>query len=184
MHLFTQTLNTATNLLAEEESLSLNLDIFEANLVNLIILCVTIFKLGGPALTEGLETRQKNVVTSIQNSEERLQKAVTKLEDSEKNLAQVQLVIAELKENAVTTAKNVRSNIFIAGKIEIEAITAAAKRQVITIETRGRKEVSDYVVTEALKRATSIFEGKMKPIVQGQIIDQSISKISKLKLKG
>lgn len=177
MHLFTQTLNTATNLLAEGGSLGLNLDIFEANLVNLIILGGGIFKLGSTALSESLVERQQKVVGAIQESEERLEQAVAKLEESEKQLAQAQLVIASLKEDAIKTAKQVKNGLFIDGKLEIERLTASAKSQVITIETRTRKEISDYIVTLALQRVTLQLEGNLKPKVQEQIIDQNISKL-------
>jgi|SRR6056297_100537 len=177
MHLFTQTLNTATSLLAEGGSLGLNLDIFEANLVNLIILGGGIFKLGSTALSESLVERQKKVVGAIQESEERLAQAIAKLEESEKQLAQAQLVIAALKEDALTTAKQVKNGIFLDGKLEIERLTASAKSQVTTIETRVRKEISDYIVTLALQRVTSQLEGKLKPKAQEQIIDQNISKL-------
>ena len=43
MHLYTQTLNTVTGLLANEGSFGLNLDIFEANLINIVILGGGIF---------------------------------------------------------------------------------------------------------------------------------------------
>ena len=52
MHLYTQTLNTVTGLLANEGSFGLNLDIFEANLINIVILGGGIFKLGSTALSE------------------------------------------------------------------------------------------------------------------------------------
>lgn len=177
MHLFTQTINNTTNLLAEGGELGLNLDIFEANLVNLIILGGGIFKLGSTALSESLIERQQKVVGAIQESEERLQQAVAKLDESEKQLAQAQLVIAALKEDALTTAKQVKSGIFTDGKVEIERLTASAKNQVVTIESRIRKEISDYVVTLALQRVTLQLEGKLQPKVQGQIIDQNISKL-------
>jgi F-type H+-transporting ATPase subunit b len=177
MHLFTQTLNNATNLLAEKGSLGFNLDIFEANLVNLFILGGGIFKLGSTALSESLVERQKKVVGAIQESEERLAQAVAKLEESEKQLAQAQLVIAALKEDALTTAKQVKNGIFMDGKIEIERLAASAQSQVVTIETRVRKEVSNYVGTLALQRVTLQLEGKLKPKVQGQIIDYNISKL-------
>lgn len=177
MHLFTQTLNTATSFLAQEGSFGLNLDIFEANLINLIILVGGIFKLGSTALSESLVERQQKVVGAIQESEERLEQAVAKLEESEKQLAQAQLVIAALKEDALTTAKQVKSGILTDGKAEIERLTVSAKSQISTIESRIRKEISDYVVTLALQRVTLQLEGKLTSNVQGQIIDQNISKL-------
>ena len=111
MHLYTQTLNTVTGLLANEGSFGLNLDIFEANLINIVILGGGIFKLGSTALSESLAERQQKIVGAIQESEERLEQAVTKLTESEKQLAQAQLVITSLKEEAEATAKQVKSGI-------------------------------------------------------------------------
>jgi F-type H+-transporting ATPase subunit b len=119
MHLFTQTLNIVTGLLAEEGSFGLNLDIFESNIINLVILGGGIFKLGSTALSESLIARQQKIVGAIQESEERLGQAIVKLAESEKQLAQAQLVIIALKEDAQVTAKQVKSGILIDGKVEI-----------------------------------------------------------------
>lgn len=57
MYLFTH-INSFSSLVAEG-SLSLNLDIFEANVVNLTILVGGIFYLGSNALSESLVERQE-----------------------------------------------------------------------------------------------------------------------------
>jgi F-type H+-transporting ATPase subunit b len=177
MHLFTQTLNIVTGLLAEEGSFGLNLDIFESNIINLVILGGGIFKLGSTALSESLIARQQKIVGAIQESEERLGQAIVKLAESEKQLAQAQLVIIALKEDAQVTAKQVKSGILIDGKVEIERLTLAAKNQIVTIESRIRKEISDYVVTLALQRVTLQLEGKLDLALQEQIIDKNISNL-------
>ena len=177
MHLYTQTLNTVTGLLANEGSFGLNLDIFEANLINIVILGGGIFKLGSTALSESLAERQQKIVGAIQESEERLEQAVTKLTESEKQLAQAQLVITSLKEEAEATAKQVKSGILTDGKAEIERLTASAKGQIGTIEKKIRKEISEYVVTLALQRVTLQLGGKLDVNLQQQIIDKNISKL-------
>jgi F0F1-type ATP synthase membrane subunit b/b' len=61
--------------------------------------------------------------------------------------------------------------------MEIERLTATAKSQIGTVEARVRKQISDYVVTLALKRVTLQLEGKLNPSLQQQIIDKNISKL-------
>jgi F-type H+-transporting ATPase subunit b len=171
-----QILNSFSGQIAEF-SISFNPDIFEANLVNLVLLVGGVFYLGSNALTASLEERQQKIVGAIQESEERLEQAVTKLAESEKQLAQTQLVIESLKNDASTTAAQVKSGILMEGKKEIERLSSAAKNQVSTIEVKIRKQISDYVVTLALKRVTLQLEGKLGSSLQQQIIDRNISKL-------
>jgi len=174
--LLNQTLNSFSTQIAE--GISFNPDIFEANLVNLIILVGGLFYLLSGALSESLSERQQKILGAIQESEERLEEATKKLADSETQLAQAQLVIESIGKDAEVTAQQVKSTILTDGKSEIERLTDAAKGQIVTIEARVRKQISDYVVTLALKRITMQLEGKLNSSLQEQIIDRNISKLA------
>jgi F-type H+-transporting ATPase subunit b len=176
MDLLNQTLNRFSTQIAE--GVSFNPDIFEANLVNLVILVGGLFYLLSGALSESLSERQQKILGAIQESEERLEEATKKLADSETQLAQAQMVIESIGKDAEVTAKQVKSTILTNGKTEIERLTAAAKAQIGTIEARVRKQISDYVVTLALKRITMQLEGKLNSSLQQQIIDRNISKLA------
>jgi len=177
MDLFNQTLNSFSAQISDL-AVSFNPDIFEANLINLVILVGGIFYLGGNALSTSLSERQQKILGAIQEAEERLQQATDRLSESEKQLAQAQLVIDSIKKDAETTAKQVKSSILTEGKVEIERLTLAAKSQISTIEAKVRKQISDYVVALALKRVTLNLEGKLNTNLQQQIIDRNISKLS------
>jgi len=176
MDLLNQTLNSFSTQIAE--GVSFNPDIFEANLVNLIILVGGLFYLLSGALSESLSERQQKILGAIQESEERLEEATKKLADSETQLAQAQLVIESIGKDAEVTAQQVKSTILTDGKSEIERLTDAAKGQIVTIEARVRKQISNYVVTLALKRITMQLEGKLNSSLQEQIIDRNISKLA------
>ena len=176
MDLLNQTLNRFSTQIAE--GVSFNPDIFEANLVNLIILVGGLFYLLSGALSESLSERQQKILGAIQESEERLEEATKRLADSETQLAQAQTVIESIGKDAEVTAKQVKSTILTDGKTEIERLTAAAKGQISTIEARVRKQISEYVVTLALKRITMQLEGKLTSGLQQQIIDRNISKLA------
>ena len=176
MDLLNQSLNSFSGQISDL-SIGLNLDIFETNIVNLTILVGGIFYLGSNALSASLSERQQKILGAIQESEERLQEAVARLTESEKQLEQAQMVIASIKTDAETTAKQVKSTILTDGKAEIERLTSAAKSQITTIEAKVRKQIADYVVALALKRVTLQLEGKLTSSLQQQIIDKNISKL-------
>ena len=169
-------INSFSNLLAEE-SLGINFDIFETNIINLALLTGGIYYLGSQALSESLLERQQKILGAIQESEERLAQATQRLKESETQLEQAQLVIVSIKNDAETTAKQVKSAILTEGKTEIERLSSVAKNQIGTIETRVRKQISDYVVALALQRVTLQLEGKLGDDIQQQIIDRNISKL-------
>lgn len=176
MNLFNQTLNSFS-IQMSDLSIAINTDIFETNVINITILLGGIIYLGSGALSTSLSERQQKILGAIQESEERLQQGNTRLAESQKQLEQAQLVIDSIKKDAETTARQVKSNILTEGKMEIERLTATAKSQIGTVEAKVRKQISDYVVTLALKRVTLQLEGKLNPGLQQQIIDRNISKI-------
>jgi F-type H+-transporting ATPase subunit b len=177
MDLLNQTLNSFSNQISDG-GVSLNFDIFEANLVNLIILDGGLFYLLSGALSESLSERQQKILGAIQESEEKLQEAKTRLTEGETKLTQAQIVIESIQKDAEQTAAQVKSSILTDGKAEIERLTANAKTQISTIESRVRKQISDYVATLALQRITMQLEGKLNSSLQQQIIDRNISKLA------
>ena len=177
MDLYNQSLNSFSTQISDL-GVSLNFDIFESNVINIAILAGGLFYLLSGALSEGLSERQQKILGAIQESEERLEEATKKLADSETQLAQAQLVIESIGKDAEVTAQQVKSTILTDGKSEIERLTDAAKGQIVTIEARVRKQISDYVVTLALKRITMQLEGKLNSSLQEQIIDRNISKLA------
>ena len=177
MYLLNQTLNSFSTQISDLE-VSLNLDIFETNVINISILAGCLFYLLSGALSESLSERQQKILGAIQESEEKLQEATTRLTEGETQLAQAQIVIESIQKDAEQTAKQVKSSILTEGKTEIERLTATAKSQIGTIEARVRKQISDYVVTLALQRITMQLEGKLNSSLQQQIIDRNISKLA------
>jgi len=174
MDLSNQTLYSFSNQISDL-SIGFNPDIFETNVINITILLGGIIYLGSNALSASLSERQQKILGAIQEAEERLQQAVVRLAESERQLEQAQIVIDSIKTDAEKTAMQVKSAILNDGKEEIERLTSSAKSQIVTIEAKVRKQISDYVVTLALKRVTLQLEGKLNSNFQQQIIDRNIS---------
>ena len=176
MDLLNQTLDSFSTQISDG-GVSLNADIFEANLVNIVLLAGGLFYLLSGALSESLSERQQKILGAIQESEEKLEEATNRLTEGETKLAQAQIVIESIQKDAEQTAVQVKSSILTEGKSEIERLTSSAKAQISTIEARVRKQISDYVATLALQRITMQLEGKLNSSIQQQIIDRNISKL-------
>ena len=176
MDLLNPTLNRFSTQMSE--GVSLNTDIFETNLINIVLFVGGLFYLLKGALSESLSERQQKILGAIQESQERLEEATTRLTESETQLAQAQIVIDSIQKDANITAKQVKSSILTDGKVEIGRLTSTAKAQIGTIEARVRKQISDYVATLALKRITRQLEDRLNPSLQQQIIDRNISKLA------
>ena len=177
MDLLNQTLNSFSTQIADG-GVSFNPDIFEANLINILILVGGLYYLLSGALSESLSERQQKILGAIQESEEKLQEATTRLTEGETKLAQAQIVIESIQKEAEQTAVQVKSSVLTDGKKEIERLTANAKTQIATIEVKVRKQISDYVATLALQRITMQLEGKLNSSLQQQIIGKNISKLA------
>jgi len=70
-------------LLAESEGISINLDILETGLINIIALVGILIYVGRDFLGSSLEARKSDIVTGVQDAEERLNEANKRLTEAQ-----------------------------------------------------------------------------------------------------
>jgi len=85
----------------------INTDIFETNIINIVILCVGLFNFVGGILKTSMAERKQKILESVQASENRINEARLRFEEAQKQLDQVQLIISEIK----TETNSVKSDI-------------------------------------------------------------------------
>nr|YP_010444296.1 ATP synthase CF0 B subunit [Fibrocapsa japonica]UTE95183.1 ATP synthase CF0 B subunit [Fibrocapsa japonica] len=81
----------------ENKGIHLNTDIFEANLINLILLLILLFNVGKGFLSTNLENRQETILNKIQDAEKKLKDANQRLLEVEKQWEQARVVLDGLK---------------------------------------------------------------------------------------
>jgi len=79
------------------ESISLNTNILETNLINIVILLVLLLYFLGSFLKENLSSRQEQIISNIQNGEKRLNEAKDRLAEAKLQWTQAQIIIEEIK---------------------------------------------------------------------------------------
>lgn len=170
--------NPIFTLLAENESISLNLDILETGVINIAALVAILIYVGRDFLGSILETRQKEISQGVEDAEERLNEANRRLTEAQKQLAQAHVIIDEIKNEAIT-----------AKKVLLDADADQAKkdlntrfsRALATFRTKERQvffEVKQQIIQLVLNRTTmraqETFGPKKRAIA---LIDETINKL-------
>ena len=165
-------------LLAENEGITLNLDILETGVINIIALIGILVYVGRDFLGSSLEARRSDIVTGVQDAEERLNEANTRLTEAQKQLTQANVVITEIKNETVATKKLLLEADANQSKKDL---TTRFSRALATFRTKERQiflEVKQQIITLVLKRtatrAQQAFGQKERATV---LINETITKL-------
>ena len=92
-------------LIAQKEGISLNLDILETGLINIIALLIILIVAIVQNLPSFLKERKTTIIKSIEDAENRLKEAQNRLEEANKQLNQATILIAKIRAETVITKK-------------------------------------------------------------------------------
>jgi len=165
-------------LLAEHEGISLNTDILETGLINILALIAILIYTGRDFLGSLLEERRTTIVKGVQDAEDRLNEAQKRLSEAEKQLNQANLVISEIKNETVTTKKVLlESDAFQAKKdlsvrFERALITFRSKERQIFLEIK--QQIVSLVLQRTVSRAQETFKVKERATT---LINDTINKL-------
>jgi len=170
--------NQIFTLLAEEGGISLNLDILETGLVNIIALVAILIFTGRDFLGSILEERKTTIVKSLQDAEDRLNEAQKRLAEAEKQLSQANLVISEIKNETIATKKVLlEADAFEAKKdlkIRFERALSAFRSKERQIFLEIKQQIISLVLKRTLVRAQETFGPKERATA---LINDTIDKL-------
>jgi F0F1-type ATP synthase membrane subunit b/b' len=161
----------------ETKAFGFNADFLEANVINITLLLLGLIYILRNFLGSTLITRQQKVLTAIQESEQRLKEASIRLEEAEKQLAQTQMIVVQITDDAKQTAKKVREAILEQGKLDIEKLTISGKNSIATAEQQIKKQIQKQITALAIQRVTLQLKTKIRPEIQSRIIDINIMQL-------
>jgi F-type H+-transporting ATPase subunit b len=165
-------------LLAEHEGISLNTDILETGLINILALLAILIYTGRDFLGSLLEERKTTIVNSVQDAEDRLNEAQKRLNEAQKQLNQANIVINEMKNETVATKKVLlESDAFQAKKdltvrFERALATFRSKERQIFIEIK--QQIIALVLQRTISRAQETFKSKERATA---LINETINKL-------
>lgn len=165
-------------LLAEHEGISLNTDILETGLINILTLLAILIYTGRDFLGSLLEERKTTIVNSVQDAEDRLNEAQKRLNEAQKQLNQANIVISQMKSETVATKKVLlESDAFQAKKdltvrFERALATFRSKERQIFIEIK--QQIISLVLQRTISRAQETFKSKERATA---LINETINKL-------
>nr|QCI05689.1 ATP synthase CF0 subunit I [Cryptopleura ramosa] len=168
------------NFLSQEytnKGISFNADFLEANVLNILLLLSGLIYVLKQFLGSILSIRQEKVLFAIRESEERLEQANIRLHEAEKQLAQTQIIINKIIEEAELTAQRVRQSILEQGKYDIEKLTESSKTSIKSAENQVRQQIQQQITALAINKVSIQLQNQMTPAIQMKIIDNSIMQL-------
>jgi len=165
-------------LLANHEGISLNTDILETGLINILALLAILIYTGRDFLGSLLEERRTTIVKGVQDAEDRLNEAQKRLGEAEKQLNQANLVISEIKNETIATKKVLlKSDAFQAKK----DLTVRFDRALATFRSKERQifiEIKQQIISLVLQRTVSRVQETFKSKERATaLINETINKL-------
>ena len=164
--------------LLANEGISLNTDILETGLINILALLGILIYTGRDFLGSLLEERRTTIVKSVQDAEDRLSEAKKRLVEAEKQLNQASIVIGEIKNETVTTKKVLlESDAFQAKK----DLTVRFERALASFRSKERQifvEIKQQIISLVLQRTVSRVQETFKSQERSSaLINDTIDKL-------
>lgn len=139
-------------LLAEDEGISLNLDILETGLLNILALVGILIYAGRDFLGSLLEERKATIVKGVQDAEDRFNEAEKRFSEAEKQLNQANIVISEIKNETIATKKILLESDAFQAKKDLKT---RFERALATFRSKERQiflEIKQQIISLVLKR--------------------------------
>ena len=133
----------------ENFEISINTDIFETNIINLIILLGILFVVIYFFLTENLTNRKKTYISDIENAETRLADSNKRYIEAQKQWSQMDIILKEINQQMETTKQNVLKLRWNQAKEDL------SKKFIVAIEILRNREnkIFNDLIKEVSKKA-------------------------------
>ena len=164
--------------LLANEGISLNTDILETGLINILALLAILVYTGRDFLGSLLEERRTTIVKGVQDAEDRLSEAKKRLVEAEKQLNQANIVISEIKNETVTTKKSLlESDAFQAKKdltVRFDRALATFRPKERQIFVEIKQQIISIVLQQTVSRVQETFKSKER---SNSLINETIDKL-------
>lgn len=160
------------------ETISLNTDILETGLINILALLAILIYTGRDFLGSLLEERRTTIEKGVQDAEDRLNEAQKRLKEAQKQLNQANIVVSEIQNETIRTKKLLlESDAFQAKK----DLTVRFERALSTFRSKERQifiEIKQQVISLVLQRTVSRVQETFKSKERATaLINETINKL-------
>ena len=164
-------------LFASEGGFGLNLNLFETNLINLVIVIGVLYWFLKGFLGGILERRRQAILKDLEDSEGRLRQATTDLARAQEDLAAAQQKAEKIRADGKARAEAIRKD----GELRtINAMAAVKQDALADLNAEGARlteQLRREAALAAIDKAMTELPGRLDAAGQSRLIDASISNL-------
>ncbi|QNI74419.1 ATP synthase subunit B [Synechococcus sp. NOUM97013] len=164
-------------LFASEGGFGLNLNLFETNLINLVIVIGVLYWFLKGFLGGILERRRQAILKDLEDSEGRLRKATAELARAQEDLAAAQQKAEKIRVDGKARAEAIRKD---GEQRTIQAMAALKQDALADLNAEGARlteELRRQAALAAIDKVMAELPGRLDAAGQSRLIDSSISNL-------
>ena len=164
-------------LFASEGGFGLNLNLFETNLINLVIVIGVLYWFLKGFLGGILERRRQAILKDLEDSEGRLRKATAELARAQEDLAAAQQKAEKIRVDGKARADAIRKD---GEQRTIQAMAALKQDALADLNAEGARlteELRRQAALAAIDKVMAELPGRLDAAGQSRLIDSSISNL-------
>lgn len=165
-------------LTSNDVGITLNLNILETGLLNIIAFLGILIYGGRDFLGSTLEKRKNDIITSVQDAEEKLNEANRRLTEAQKQLNQANVIMDEIKNDTISTKKVLLESDTFQSKKDL---TIRFNKALATFRSKERQiflEIKQQIIFLVLKRIVVRAQQTFGPKKRAaELISETISKL-------
>jgi F-type H+-transporting ATPase subunit b len=163
---------------AEGHGFGINTDIFETNVVNLLIVLALLVYAGRGFIGNILSSRLKTIESALNEAEQRQQEAAGLLAKQQESLAQAQAEAVRIRQQAEVDAQKAGDAILATIDEDIAKLRTAADAEIATEQERIILQLRQQVAQKALTKVNQYFDQGLSDDVQRELVERSIAMLS------
>lgn len=164
-------------LFASHGGFGLNLDLFETNIINLVIVIAALWKFLPGFLGGILERRRAAILTDLDDAEQRLSQANTSLTEAQSALAAAQQKAEQIRVDGKARAAAIRADSEARTIDEMARLKQGAMADLDAEAARVTEALRREAAQQAIDKALASLPGKLDASAQARLIDQSIQNL-------
>nr|YP_009690642.1 ATP synthase CF0 subunit I [Lomariopsis japurensis]QEG57422.1 ATP synthase CF0 subunit I [Lomariopsis japurensis] len=155
-------------------SIHLNTNILEINLINLILVLGILFYYGRGVLINFLENRERTILNTIQDAEERYKEASNKLEKARIRLQQAKIKANEIRINGLTQMDREQRDLVDAADEDLKGLEDSKNYAIRFEKQRAIGQVRQQVSRLASERALESLNSRLDNQLHLRMVDYHI----------
>lgn len=161
----------------ENFGFQINTNVFETNIINLIILLIILFVVIKNFLDDNLNERKKKIMEALDNAEVSLANSKKRYNEAKKQWSQIAIMIQELNTEIELVKQNVVKVKWKEAKDELSKKFSLAVGILRNREKKIFNEVIKEVSQKALARVIFKLKNQLSEVEQSQVIDRKLEQL-------